>query len=115
MTTTTFELTSADTAGRNNSIPGTVVVRGEVDISNVEDFRDAIAALMDRGPVVLDMSDVTYFDSAGFAALAYLLEHGRLAIVVAPSSQVRRATTIMNVPVHDDAGAAHQAIAVQGS
>jgi len=114
MTTTSFELTSVSSGGGESGTETTVLLHGEVDISNVVDFRDAILAYLDRDPVVLDMSDVSYFDSAGFAALAHLLERGGLAIVVAPTSQVRRATSVMNVPVHDDVGAARKAIAARG-
>jgi anti-sigma B factor antagonist len=46
------------------------VVRGEIDVSNVGELEAGLAATIDRGPaVVVDLSEVTFFASAGIRAL----------------------------------------------
>jgi anti-anti-sigma factor len=51
-----------------------VKVIGEVDVSNAQD----LAASIDQpGPLVLDCSDLTFMDSAGFAVLVAAFKRAR--------------------------------------
>lgn len=57
--------------------PVLCTVRGEIDISNVEELSDGLTEAFRQGPaVVADLSEVTFFASAGVRALfdACLLE-----------------------------------------
>jgi anti-anti-sigma factor len=73
-------------------------VSGEIDLSNAEDLRDEIAQWMtneDHG-LVVDLTSVTYADSAGmnllFILSRQLTDHGQIFAAVLPSeSQPRRA------------------------
>lgn len=50
--------------------PMLCAVRGEIDISNVAELEDGLAEAFGRGPaVVVDLSEVTFFASAGVRAL----------------------------------------------
>jgi anti-sigma B factor antagonist len=84
---------------------------GDVDIANHAEFERAVTELLDRGPLVLDLSPATYLDSAGFAALDRLLGRGHLELVMNATCLLRKAATIVGVPFHDDVGAARGAIA----
>ncbi|MFF5497656.1 STAS domain-containing protein [Streptomyces aquilus] len=57
-----------------------LVVAGEIDMSNVSVFEDALSAT--RGPLVVDLTAVEYLDSAGLNALFTHAE--RLELIVTP-------------------------------
>jgi anti-anti-sigma factor len=97
-----------------STIAGTTIVhvRGEIDLSNAAQVRDAIgAAVPDAADVVVvDLSDTAYLDSAGIAMifrLAERLQHSRqqLRLVVPPVAPIRaviRLTKLDHViPVQD--------------
>ena len=72
-------------------------LRGEVDLSNVEDIRARLVAAVshDAEDMVLDLTETTYLDSTGVRLLFELAErlHGRrqqLRLVVADTALVRR-------------------------
>jgi anti-anti-sigma factor len=48
-----------------------VVATGEIDLSNIDRFTQALAAASDgtRGPITIDLGAVKYIDSAGINAL----------------------------------------------
>jgi anti-anti-sigma factor len=90
-------------------------VRGEVDLSNADQVRDAIGAAVpdDAVVVIVDLSDTAYLDSAGVAMIFRLAERlnvGRqeLRLVVpseAPIRAVLRLTRLDHVvPVQDTIG-----------
>ncbi len=54
-----------------------VVLRGELDMSNVQHLKNVFAQLDGAGPLVIDLSDLTFVDSAGLNAIAI---HGRRLI-----------------------------------
>ena len=85
-------------------------LHGEIDIANASRFEAAVDELRADRPLVLDLSPASYFDSAGFAALDRLLGGGRLQVVMAPTCVMRRAATLMGVPVHDDPDSARAAL-----
>ena len=62
-----------------------LVVRGEVDLSNVEDVAEAIRReLRGSQDMVLDLSGLEYLDSAAIAMLDGLRQAGITAHLVAP-------------------------------
>jgi anti-sigma B factor antagonist len=78
-----------------------VVVTGEIDMATAPMLSNELAAAIDEGagPVVLDLVDVTFFDSSGLrvAIVAHrdLGEKGRrLAVVCDPEGHVRRTFTL---------------------
>lgn len=79
-------------------------VSGEIDLSNAEDLRDEIAKWAsneDRG-VIVDLTSVTYADSAGmnllFVLARQLKDHGQIFGAVVPSeSQPRRAFDVVGM------------------
>jgi len=89
--------------GRNHGIV-LAEVSGEIDLSNAEDLRDEIAQWAsneDRG-VIVDLTSVTYADSAGmnllFVLARQLKDHGQIFGAVVPSeSQPRRAFDIVGM------------------
>ena len=77
-----------------------IAPEGEVDITHVGEFRDALAGVgTEAVAVVVDLSLVTFIDSSGLGALIDLhnrlrRNHGRLA-VVAPRGTV--AAVLLNL------------------
>ena len=79
-------------------------VSGEIDMSNAEDLRDEIAqgATNEDRAVIVDLTSVSYADSAGmnllFVLARQLKEHGQSFGVVVPSgSQPRRAFDVVGM------------------
>lgn len=92
--------------------PAMVSVTGEVDATNAAQFDAALGEIAARCSTVLDLSDLLYMDSAGFAALHRLLaEHPRLAIALSVHSPLRKAAALMDLPYHDSAETAAGAVA----
>jgi anti-anti-sigma factor len=82
-----------------------VRVHGEVDLSNAHEVSAAIGVLMgqDAHRLVVDLSDITYLDSAGVALLLRLAERLRsrrrqLHLVVPRGSPVRRVLDFTGLP-----------------
>jgi anti-sigma B factor antagonist len=92
-----------------------VRVAGEVDISNAARLEEEVSDAMpnDAAGLVLDLTDITYLDSAGIRMLFELAERteGRrqsLAIVVPSDSLIRHSLTVTEV---DQAMAMHETTA----
>ena len=81
--------------------PTVATVTGDVDATNASDFLRAVEAVEGERPIVVDLSPMRYFDSAGFAALDSLLSTQSVIVVVDPASPIRRAAMLMGVPFHD--------------
>ncbi len=64
-----------------------VAVAGELDLANADRFAFAVADQLSRGPVLVDLSALTFMDSAGVRAINAMLrsasDHGN-ALRVAP-------------------------------
>jgi anti-anti-sigma factor len=71
----------------------TVTVTGEVDMSTADAMFTA-ATRHDAPTATLDLTAVTFFDSAAIHALVRLAERYRSGFEVIPSSQVRRVLDI---------------------
>ncbi len=110
MTSANFTLkTTTDERG-----PVTVAVTGEVDATNAAKFTAAIEEIAAGQAAVLDLSDLLYSDSAGFAALHKILARHTMAIALSPHSPLRRAATLMDLPSHGTVEEAVSALS-QGS
>lgn len=72
-----------------------VTVRGEVDIANVADFRRAVVGAPVERPLVVDVNDVAYLDSAGVAVLFERAKTGPLEVVAGPGCPVRRVLEVV--------------------
>ncbi|MEO5666193.1 MAG: STAS domain-containing protein [Nocardioides sp.] len=77
---------------------------GEIDLSNVAEVLSAVISAVphDAALVVLDLSDVTYLDSAGISMLFKLAErlgYSRqpLRLVVPPDSPIRAVLELTNL------------------
>jgi len=90
--------------------PYEVTVTGEVDASNVVQFTRSVQDLPGARPVILNLSNVKYLDSAGFAALDRLLGENTVVIVLSPDSFMYRVAELMCMPIHHDVGAARRAL-----
>ena len=80
---------------------GTCIVsaRGEIDLSNAGEFAAALRDAADAAHgLIVDLTELTYIDSSGIAALFGLAEQwhdgGRLRVVVPESSPAHRVLTI---------------------
>lgn len=87
-------------------------VRGEIDVSNVGELEAGLTAAIDRGPaVVVDLSEVTFFASAGIRALFDACDDRRgrpIAVVTGPGVETVFRICGMSavVPCHPDRAAA---------
>jgi anti-sigma B factor antagonist len=84
-----------------------VVAAGEIDMATAPMLQRELTAAMERhsGPVVLDLAEVTFFDSSGLrvAIVAHrdLRERGRrLAVVCDPEGHVQRTFTLAGLAGH---------------
>ena len=72
-----------------------VALRGELDVMDAEAVAAALAAVADRGNVVVvDLAGLTFIDASGLAALVRARRHARGTggdlLLAAPQRQVRR-------------------------
>ncbi len=81
----------------NDESPPIATVIGEIDLSNAEELEERLGSLADSGSagLVVDLSEVSYLDSAGVRLIFRLSEtlssrSGRLCVVVGPDSPLRR-------------------------
>jgi len=87
-----------------------VAVTGEVDTGNVAEFAQAVRDLPGPRPLLVDLSAVRYFDSAGFAALDRLLVEHTIVLVIAPRAVLSKAAKLLCMPAYDNADAARAAV-----
>jgi anti-anti-sigma factor len=91
---------------------GTVIVdtRGEIDLSNSAELKRTVEEASLQGPVILDLTSVTFIDSTGVRALfklrRQLAESGTaFCVVVPPGAPIRRVVTLLDlsssVPLDD--------------
>ncbi len=109
MNTASFELTVLRPAPEAGTGVPVARVSGDVDTTNAAQLRQALTDLASGG-LVVDLSAVGYFDSAGFAVLDRMLAGTGMAVVVAPDSVVRTAMTLIHLPFHDTIDAARAAL-----
>ena len=109
MSAATFEFTVLSYPPGDGAAVSLVQVRGEVDVTNAARLREALAEMATSG-LIVDLSQVGYFDSAAFAALDQLLSEAPVAVAVSPGSVVRTAMTLLQMPFHDCLAAAYAAL-----
>jgi ABC-type transporter Mla MlaB component len=109
MNAATFELTTLPLPADDQAGIRVVQVRGDVDVTNTAEFGEALTRL-GSGPLIVDLSQADYFDSAGFAVLARLLIRGHLTAVAAPGSVACSAMTLLGLPFHDTIDSARRAL-----
>jgi anti-anti-sigma factor len=76
----------------------TLVLQGEIDMSNVEDLVDAALSRPDRRGLRLHMQRVTFIDSTGVRGLLRIAEaYGGELEVVAPHPTVRKVLRVLGL------------------
>ena len=93
-----------------------LVLEGELDRLEAPELEAAIDACADGLPVVVDLSSLTFIDSAGLHVLLRARDAGRpAALVRAPGSNIDRVLEIVKVEsslsIYDDLAAAVAGIA----
>jgi ABC-type transporter Mla MlaB component len=84
-------------------------VSGEIDVTSATEFTSAIHASTEVDPLIVDLTRLTYIDSAGFAALDYLLHKRAITIVINPRSLIHGAAKLVALPCYDTIADAQQA------
>ena len=79
---------------------------GEVDATNASEFARSVRELVGSRKAVLDLSELEYLGSAGYAALDDLIASCGIRIVLAEHSHLRRAAKLMSLPFCDSVRAA---------
>jgi anti-anti-sigma factor len=70
-----------------------ISLRGELDMSNASSLHASLGTLC--GPTVVDLSEVSYLDSAALTELALLRRRVGSVVLVVPSPQIRRTLEIV--------------------
>lgn len=102
----------------------TLKVGGEIDLSNIDDLRTAIDNALSRSPMgfIVDLTDVSYIDSAGVAVIISAYRKvgkagGTLAVVKPVHEGVRRVLELIglhmlpSIAVTEDLCSAEEALA----
>jgi anti-sigma B factor antagonist len=85
MTESQFQLSAATNKG-----PPTVRAVGEIDLANVSEFQDLLAKAAAAGPAItVDLSAVSYCDSAAVRALFSVAANTQLTLVVADHGPIK--------------------------
>ncbi|HEY9305801.1 MAG TPA: STAS domain-containing protein [Mycobacterium sp.] len=114
MTRAVFQLQNSHN-GASAAIPAEVILTGELDVTNVDEFTQAVLDVPGARPVILDLSPVKYLDSAAFAALDRLLEQDAIVLVLAPDSFMYRVAALMSLPIHPDVDTARRVLQEKAS
>lgn len=70
---------------------------GEVDVTTVDQFRATLARAAGAGPVVADLSELTYLDSAGVDVLFDVARRTQLEVAAGPQCSVRRLLDVVSL------------------
>lgn len=104
MTATEVNVRVADDRGAKQSM--VLRATGEVDATNASEFVQSVRSLVGTRTAVLDLSELDYLGSAGYAALDELIASCGVRIVLAERSHLRRAAKLMSLPFSDTVHAA---------
>ena len=77
-----------------------VQILGDVDAAKRLGVSRALRELASPA-LIIDLSLVDYFDSAGFAMIDRLLDEVRVVVVISPDSVMRPAAELVNLPFYD--------------
>jgi anti-sigma B factor antagonist len=95
-----FQLRPVGPPAGSDGTVAAVEIHGDVDTTNSTDLSNALRELACEA-LIVDLSLVDYFDSAGFAMIDRLLGQAPVAVVISPSSVVRTAAELVKLPFHD--------------
>ena len=95
-------------AGSGGTVPA-VQIHGDVDAANSADLGNALRELA-APALIIDLSPVSYFDSAGFAMIDRLLDEIQVVVVISPDSMMRPAAELVNLPFFDSVADAHTSV-----
>jgi anti-sigma B factor antagonist len=87
-------------AGSRGMVPA-VQIHGDVDAANATDLGNALRDLATPA-LIIDLSLIGYFDSAGFAMIDRLLDEIQVVVVISPDSLIRPAAELVNLPFYDN-------------
>jgi anti-sigma B factor antagonist len=87
-------------SGSGGAVPA-VQIHGEVDAANATDLGNALRDLATPA-LIIDLSFIGYFDSAGFAMIDRLLDEIQVVVVISPDSVMRPAAELVNLPFYDN-------------
>jgi anti-anti-sigma regulatory factor len=104
-----FELRPVGPPATSGGTVPAVQVHGEVDAANATELSDALREVASPD-LIIDLSVVSYFDSAGFAMIDRLLDEVRAVVVISPDSVMRPAAELINLPFFDSVSAARTSI-----
>jgi len=85
--------------GSSGAVPA-VQIHGDVDAATASDLSNALHELASPA-LIVDLSLVDYFDSAGFAMINRLLDEDPVVVVISPGSLIRPAAELINLPFLD--------------
>lgn len=81
--------------GPSGGQPPTLVVSGDIDLANVEDFQSAMTEACNGSPALtVDLTGVSYCDSAAVRALFGLATATALTMIVKPTGHI---TTLLAI------------------
>ncbi len=98
-----LSITVTNEASSDGAAQSTVLVSGEVDVSNADELRAALDGCLDEGAsgLVVDISDVPYIDSTGIGVLVGVAhragERGASFEVARPQRNVARVLGLLGV------------------
>jgi anti-sigma B factor antagonist len=95
-----FELRPVELPEGSGDAVSAVQIHGDVDAATAADLRSALRELASPA-LIIDLSLVDYFDSAGFAMIDRLLDETQAIVVISPDSLIRPAAEIINLPFYD--------------
>ena len=95
-----FELRPVDLPASSGGTAAAVQVHGDVDAASATDLGKALRELASPA-LIIDLSVVSYLDSAGFAMIDRLLDEIQAELVISPDSVIRPAAELINLPFHD--------------
>jgi anti-anti-sigma factor len=79
----------------NGGLPPVVVATGDIDLANVNEFQDVMAAAASSADVItVDLSQVSYCDSATVRALFSVAANTKLNLIVRTKGPI---TTLLSV------------------
>lgn len=95
-----FELRPVGPPADSGGAVPAVQIHGDVDAANAADLSNALRELASPH-LIIDLSLVSYFDSAGFAMIDRLLDEVRVVVVISPECMMRPAAELVNLPFYD--------------
>lgn len=95
-------------AGPGGAVPA-LEIHGDVDSANATDLGNALRERASPA-LIIDLSLVGYFDSAGFAMIDRLLDEVRVVVVISRDSVMRPAAELINLPFYDSVADARKSM-----